>query len=294
MPRATGRAGAVPPLPVLRGGDGDHPEWRAYVKWVYGEEVPRGQSLDLNAFSWFYSTAPFDPALRPLDHNDASQALPLHTAWNCAGLWRPECKFSPYGCFVTQPAPDASAEAWTSSGRIEVLRINFPEVGAAWFYHAVGSGVFLNLDALPTRGAVLVSRGLPEDWRGGLFDDTAAAYMLDHGCSLLIMTHRFADARSEIVVRGPDVAAGLGVACPFVAGVFSTGLATPRPCECAASVELLNCRREVWQTLREEGRHLSWWLDFAGWLVCLQSVGVGCLIVVALWLQIRRRRTTSG
>jgi hypothetical protein len=292
MAQATGRAGAVPPLPVLRGGDVDHPEWRAYVKWVYGEDVPQGQTLDLNAFSWFYSTAPLGPALRPLDHNDTSQALPLHTAWNCAGLFQPECKFSSYGFFVTQPAPDASAEAWTSSGRIEVLRIQFPEVGAAWFYHAVGSGVFLNLDALPTRGSVSVSRGLPEDWRGGLFDDTAAAYMLDHGCSLLIMTHRFADARSEIVVRGPDAAAGLGVACPFAAGAFSTGLSTPRPCECASeSVELLNCRREVWQVLRDEGRYRSWWLDFSVWFACLlQSVGVGCLIVVALWMQLGGRR----
>lgn len=54
----------VPTLPVLTGRNRKaHARWHAYYERVYG--VPVRGRVDLNAFTWFYWSAPFDPPLTP-------------------------------------------------------------------------------------------------------------------------------------------------------------------------------------------------------------------------------------
>ena len=222
----------LPPLPVLLPGRQDYPEWRVYLRWVYGQEPP--EAVDLNGFSWIY--------------------------WN-----------SPLG--QLSAVPHVSSEALPA--------------GTAWFYSGVGSGVFLNLDALPSPGSVVVSSGLPPDWPGGVLDSLAASWMTQHDCSLLVLAERFADGRVEIVVRAPDDSGSEDATCPFSLTVFSTGFERS-PCVCRGDgVALLNCRPEVWGYLKT--RHPSTWassLFAAGgsWTV-LGFVAFFAAVVVAVLLQ---------
>lgn len=243
----------VPPLPVLLPGQQDHPEWRAYLRWVYGQEP--SEAVDLNGFSWFYWNSPLGK-LSTVPHG-SPEALPSGTAWTCESPWLPECRFGAYGFFVARPASADDMRLAVRRRRLEVLRVRFPEEGVAWFYSGVGSGVFLNLDSLPSPGSVVVSSGLPPDWHGVGMDSNAASWMTQHNCSLLVLAERFADGRVEIVVRAPDGSASEDATCPFSASAFSTGFERS-PCVCRGDgVALLNCRPEVWANLKS--RHPSTW-----------------------------------
>ena len=241
---------AVPKLPVFRPGQKDFPEWRAYLRWVYGDDAT--EDVDLNAFSWFYWRCPLGALQKPVPH-DSSEALPPHTAWICEQKLAPEYRFKAYGFFVTQPASVDDVRRLLLKERLEVLRVRFPETGVSWFYATVGSGVFLNLDALPSSGSMVVHKGLPDDWRGGVLDSTASAWMQDHDCAMLVVTERFADSRVEIIVRSPKNDSSRDMACPFTTAAFSSGF-SKTPCDCNADgTYLLNCRREVWQYLKTRG-----------------------------------------
>ena len=277
----------TPRLPVLRGGEADHPDWRRYITWVYGEDVPIGTEVDLNSFSWFYLNSPLARELQPVEHSMARTQLALNTAWTCSLPFKPECVFAPYGFFVSREPLEATVEAWTKTGRLEVTRVKFDETGAAWFYHAVGSGIFLNLDALPTAGQTMVSLGVPPGL--GLWDAGIGTYMKERDCNLLIIVDRFPDRRVEVVVRAASLDLPLDSSCPLPLSVFSTGLSTQQPCACSESVTLLNCRRDVTSFLK--GCKASLWTDFLFRIVfyLLATVAlVGC--IVALMLQARMAR----
>ena len=273
----------LPPLPVLLPGRQDYPEWRVYLRWVYGQEPP--EAVDLNGFSWFYWNSPLGQ-LSTVSHV-ASEVLPSGTAWTCELPWLPEYRFRAYGFFVARPSSAEDMRLRVRRRRLEVLRVQFPEEGVAWFYSGVGSGVFLNLDALPSPGSVVVSSGLPPDWPGGVLDSLAASWMTQHDCSLLVLAERFADGRVEIVVRAPDDSGSEDATCPFSLTVFSTGFERS-PCVCRGDgVALLNCRPEVWGYLKT--RHPSTWassLFAAGgsWTV-LGFVAFFAAVVVAVLLQ---------
>jgi len=272
----------VPPLPVLLPGQQDHPEWRAYLRWLYGQELL--EAVDLNDFSWFYWNSPLGQQ-STVPHM-AWEVLPAGTAWTCELPALPECRFRAYGFFVARPTSAEDMRRMVQQRRrLEVLRVQFPEQGVAWFYSGVGSGVFLNLDALPSPGSVVVSSGLPRDWQGGLMDSTAAAWMTQHDCSLLVLAERFADGRVELVVRAPDGLASEDATCPFVPAAFSTGLERS-PCACRGDgVALLNCRPEVWAYLKT--RHPSTWTSWL--LVAVNAwtvLGLGAFLAfVAVLLQ---------
>ena len=74
------------------------------------------------------------------------------TAWTCELPWLPEYLLRAFGFFVARPASAEDMRLRVRRLRLEVLRVQFPEEGVAWFYSGVGSGVFLNLDALPSLG----------------------------------------------------------------------------------------------------------------------------------------------
>lgn len=282
--------GTVPSLPVLRGGGHDHPEWRRYVEWVYGEPVPAGSELDLNAFSWFYWNAPLAAVLHPRRRTglDFAERVARNTAWTCFFPFLPQCKFSPYGFFVARRPPEPTVEAWTRAGRLEVARVRFHESGAAWFYHAVGSGVFLNLDALPVAGRPVVHVGpLPAL---GAWDNEVAAYMAALDCNLLVVQDRYQDGKVEIVVRAAAAAAPLDAACPFADAVFSTGLAARRPCSCSDGAALLNCRGAVAAFLEAQPSRL--WRAFL--LEALFYLWAATAAVALLALALRRPRLSWG
>ena len=270
-------------MPVLLPGQEDHPEWRAYLRWVYGQEPP--EAVDLNDFSWFYWNSPLGQ-LSAAPHV-SSEVLPAGTAWTCELPWLPEYRFRAYGFFVARPSTAEDMRLRVRRRRLEVLRVQFPEQGVAWFYSGVGSGVFLNLDTLPSPGSVVVSSGLPEDWQGGVLDSTAAAWMTRHDCSLLVLAERFADGRVELVARAPDGLASEDATCPFAPAAFSTGFERS-PCACRGDgVALLNCRAEVWAYLKT--RHPSAWAS--GLLAAASSwtvLGLGAFLAalfVAVLLQ---------
>lgn len=270
----------MPRLPVLQPGGTDFPEWRAYLRWVYGDDFPT--VVDLNTFSWFYWHSPlanFEPQ-QVLYQSLILMQQPV--AWVTLNPMVPEHRFAPYGFFVTQPFSAAQVETKLTSGRLEVLRAQFPESGVSWFYHTVGSGVFLNLDALPRKGRFLAFDGLPPDWQTSLYDTAAAEWMAQHDCSLLVIAKRFLDARVEVVVR-TDAQTSADVTCPFAASVLSTGAGSRLPCECSEGlVQLLNCRREVWADLLTRSWVVSPLLSLLG--LCL--IGLMLLLsFVAILLQ---------
>lgn len=277
---------AVPRLPILQGGQKDHPDWREYIRWVYGEDIPAGLRVDLNAFAWFYWGSPLDRVVRPLSRltsHDAS--FPENYAWLGEDPIVPETAFRSYGFFVSRAIPPLTAATLAGPGRLEVLRVKFNERGAAWFYYAPGSGVFLNLEALPVKGRSLVSVGDPPDL--GLFDQGVAAYMAARDCSLMVITQRFSDRRVEIVVRGADPDGSLDVTCPFEASVFSTGLFARLPCHCSSGKTLLNCRPEVFAALAPTA--LSWVSSASFYLSCGRLVVVVLLLMLTLFRQGRGR-----
>jgi hypothetical protein len=253
---------SAPRLPILSGDDNNHPEWRQYLDWVYGEGVPTGKEIDLNTFSWFYWASPLGTELRPLQQNvlwtRMAPPLALSTAWTCSLPFKPECSFSQYGFFVSREQPEETVEAWTKAGRIEVARIKFHETGAAWFYHAVGSGVFLNLDALPVSGQAMVHSGDLPDL--GLWDGGIGAYMKERDCNLLIIVDRFPNRMVEIVVRAASLDTPLDTTCPLSESVFSTGLSAKQPCVCSDDVKISNCRHDVSSILKTYKSSL--WTDF--------------------------------
>ena len=270
-------------MPVLLPGREDHPEWRAYLRWVYGQDP--SEALDLNAFSWFYWNSPLGQ-VSAVPHV-AGEALPSGTAWTCESAWLPEQRFKAYGFFVARACSAEDMRLRVRRRRLEVLRVQFPEEGVAWFYGGVGSGVFLDLDALPSPGSVVVSSGLPPDWPGGVLDSNAASWLTRHQCSLLVLAERFADGRVEIVARAPDGSGSEDATCPFPASAFSTGF-EGSPCVCRGDgVLLLNCRPEVWAYLKT--RHPSAWASslfaaVASWPL-LGLVAFTAALLVAVLLQ---------
>ena len=73
----------VPQLPVLTPENAKtYPEWHAYIKRVYNEPVR--VPIDLNTFTWFYYTAPFNVPIRPrrqLPHRRWTEQKPTHDHW---------------------------------------------------------------------------------------------------------------------------------------------------------------------------------------------------------------------
>ena len=139
-------------LPVLtQESIAEFPEWHAYIRHVYGESAVQLLPLDLNQLSWFYWFAPIRlNALFLCDWIDSYREAPFGTPWTgglAAWTWGPEHLVRAAGFFVHRPRwKDAE---FHRSERLEVMRIGpleqrgFVERNEMWFYHAVGSGIFV-------------------------------------------------------------------------------------------------------------------------------------------------------
>ena len=140
----------LPSLPVLTSTNAEeYPEWHAYVASLYGASPPFPIALD--TFSWFYWTAPLQlDAIYLCDWSDPYPEAPYGTPWT-GGLgaweWGPEHMVRRAGFFVHRE-PWAES-AYTSAERLEVMRIGpieyqgFVEDRQAWFFHAIGSGIYV-------------------------------------------------------------------------------------------------------------------------------------------------------
>lgn len=140
-------------LPLLqqattKGVEAPHRRWHDYYRSVYGENV--SNDVDLRQFTWFYWDAPLglDPAhVLPMPR-DAKGGVPIGRAWRGAMPlgWEPEGVLGSLG-FFRMAAPEPASHF--QRGRIEVLRVRTRWTaieamhGVAWFFHCVGSGVFL-------------------------------------------------------------------------------------------------------------------------------------------------------
>ena len=144
-------------LPVLTASNFvDHTEWYNYVRHIFG--VPVALPIDLNKLSFFYWPAPLPLSrLYLCDWREAGIAeVPFGTPWiGGVGSWQwgPEHLVRRAGFFVHRRpwARDALLQAT----RLEVMRVGplkseasiFDERGRMWFYHAVGSGIFVRAAA---------------------------------------------------------------------------------------------------------------------------------------------------
>ncbi|KAL3931040.1 MAG: hypothetical protein SGPRY_001289, partial [Prymnesium sp.] len=141
-------------LPVLtRNNTGQHPEWEGYLRRIYGSSLP--YPLDLNRFSWFYWFAPLHLShIFLADWSDPYEQAPYGTPWTggyAAWDWGPEHLVRRAGFFVHRPRWEESE--YQLAPRLEVMRCGpIPRQGFVegeatrklWFYHAVGSGVYLS------------------------------------------------------------------------------------------------------------------------------------------------------
>ena len=148
----------LPTLPILTASNiAEYPEWYAYVHSIYGPTIT--YPFDLNTLTWFYWSAPIRlQRMLLVDWLDAFDEAPYGTPWTggvAAWIWGPEHLVRRAGFFVHR-AP-WGAERLRHLERLEVMRIGpieqpgFTEMGEIWFYHAVGSGIYIRPHAIFSR-----------------------------------------------------------------------------------------------------------------------------------------------
>jgi len=241
-------------VPAVTAGDSS---WKKYLEVIYPDSDV--SSLDVNAFSWFYNTALFRDAhgtpvcLQVTKLNATNTSVPADTEgmpWVGSDMGTPEAFFSDIGFFVMRPMITPSAVK--SSRYLEVIRTGYGEKGVAWFYHAVGSGIFLDTKQLPTEGSIvavpdrkdLAASTVP--WS----DDSAAAYgyMFGNNIKLIAFTSAFYHPRTEIIVRLSQADESSASACPNVK-LWKGIPPKVTPCACADIPDphtFLNCGFAAW------------------------------------------------
>lgn len=144
-------------LPVLTRSNHDaFPEWHRYMHLVYKQQQVK-HPIDLNRFTWFYWFAPLRvERLFMASWNDSVPEVPYGTPWiggDHAWHWGPEHLARRLGFFVHRRR--RSPEYFSAAARLEVMRTRTRwtaksegKHGVAWFYHAVGSGIFLETSSL--------------------------------------------------------------------------------------------------------------------------------------------------
>ena len=145
------------------------------------------------------------------------------------------------------------------------------EKGVSWFFHAVGSGVFLQCHDLPTEGRIVVYRNRAE-WRrahGGrawVMDENILGVLEDEGIAMLIFTAADftvfntdgTNPSTEIVVRhrnrrSTELNAQHG-SCLDDSSIglrFRTGIGASLPCVCrprGPPLAAVNCDDTPFQT----------------------------------------------
>ena len=149
----------LPRLPVLNATTrGMYPEWHRYLESVYASPVMT--TIDLNAFEFFYWSAPLVPqALYRCDWEDRRPTIAFGTPWiggTSGATFGPEHLALRVGFFVYREIDFANIhERNRRAQTLEVLRVGPDrsgfletwEVGRneSWFFLLRGTGIFLTL-----------------------------------------------------------------------------------------------------------------------------------------------------
>lgn len=274
----------MPRLPVLTAANAlTEPHWHAYIRRVYHQPIEGDMVVDLNTFGWFWRGAADHAADGPV--NALLSETPCLSVCSldmdvvaCEGtLWHgdqgPEDVRSMGGFFVARPFLLPS-----SVPACDVLEVAHhindswenAEVGVSWFYHAPGSGVFLDCHELPRRDGRIVAytrrTDFPEVWDQSMDGPVKlATYMDRENIAMIVFTEADysnqrqvlgGNPRTEIIVRqnqavppsdwfGGYPEGGLPHrACltdDEIGMRFHTGFGGARPCACDATVDFLNC-----------------------------------------------------
>eukprot|EP00747_Dinoflagellata_sp_TGD_P188504 gnl/TRDRNA2_/TRDRNA2_47624_c0_seq1.p1 gnl/TRDRNA2_/TRDRNA2_47624_c0~~gnl/TRDRNA2_/TRDRNA2_47624_c0_seq1.p1 ORF type:complete len:327 (-),score=9.93 gnl/TRDRNA2_/TRDRNA2_47624_c0_seq1:23-1003(-) len=244
----------------------EHPLWHKYFERVYHQEVTAHQ-VDLNKFTWFYWDAPLNISKDKIKQVhcvlDASENTPPGNieghdgmAWIGAPSTAPEEYLSEIGFFVERP----KRKGIHLETRVEVMHVgtNINEAGGVkWFYHTIGSGIFLDLDSLrQTHGKVhqLDSLNTNPDTIADEMKTPGALPNQPFALSTLILTRGSAcclsgGPRTEIIVReepANDSSSASWLSdpkgsCPRLP--FSSGYNDNErlPCLCDSESKFLNC-----------------------------------------------------
>jgi hypothetical protein len=137
------------PLPILTKDNSEqYPEWHTYYKTVYG--TPISNPVDLNTFNFFYNYSPI------------CNNINIHNIF-CDGQVQSKYSTLPYGSYITFKGKPIYPEVIISSigffvkrklsanilngDYIEIIRTSggegLHERGVMWFYHTIGSGLFI-------------------------------------------------------------------------------------------------------------------------------------------------------
>lgn len=215
-----------------------YPDWHAYYEKVYKEPVT--EAVDLNKFTFFYYYSPLHkPArLKVVTWNDT----PVYDNEMWIGLkekWSPEWKLNQdIGFFVHR-------RSTISHDMIEVLRTDVsqsypvdPERKVCWFYHTIGSGIFLKI---PKQVLVLNERRDLNEYGIQWTNDTDEAVfeMLERlHIDMLIVKYSPSvekSPRTEIIVRHSQN--DLAKTCCDPLPLYRLG----KKCMCSNSNPVLNC-----------------------------------------------------
>ena len=276
----------MPLLPVLSEANRfTEAGWHNYVTHVYGSALPTGQQLDLNNLNFFYSKQgkhATDQIATLLNETHvrvsscvkvckAGKAMRTFagTPWVGSDPATPAGAFKKLGFFVRRPflSPQSMRK---SCMRLEVshARTAFHggEQGVAWYFHTIGSGIYLDCQQLPTRGRVAVHRNRKtfEAHEGFKWIDDRhfpRIWMRAHGVAMVIFTredfwhwgHSGENPRAEIIVLLPNASS---TARPRSTGACPRGVRTlagwngSHECECKPDREFLTCASGVRKQLR--------------------------------------------
>jgi len=229
----------LPRLPILSAlNRGSEREWHTYVERIYGAPVPEHALVDLNAFTFFYThwdahDAADTPPATLIEQSMCLAVCAAHlntntyigTPW--IGHSYPRTfvaanAFGAIGYFVRRPEPHP--EEMERCSRLEVGHVlstyKGGERGVSWFFHTVGSGVFLSCTDLRRRGrikAYTTRRHFVELEHVNWDNDESFPwrFMEQHGLSALIFTaadfgkYGFShpgqrSPRTEVIVRHKD------------------------------------------------------------------------------------------
>ena len=203
----------LPQLPVLTSSNRmQYPLWHAYVERAYHQRIEGSATLDANAWSFMYrgdlseSLLAADSCLEVCELEAWPNRRPVYEGTPFVGDAGPESLAGSGGFLVHRPfITDDAAQACS---RLEVMHVKTEwldgESGVSWFFHAIGSGVFLDCHDLPVSGSIEVHRNrqaFVDDhggWWGERGDAEVRDKMEDHDIALLIFT------ASDFTVFGTD------------------------------------------------------------------------------------------
>ena len=243
--------GLLPTLMQL----GQQSDWDAYLKMVYGKNVQ--YPVVLSDFNWFYfDRFPLRRTVHPVLLDIYSRSVTGHAFQPWEEFRWPERKkigffvqsFNPELPVESQPEPLRSGFANDTWVEVMRARIWHPDESlGTWYWHAKGSGVWINLGR-----TLVVDRACERTALGLLTPSISRAKQYDTAqltVSAHTLPHAMTNSRFEIVDfrkhAAPPTAQSLSV-CPPPAADARKGWLHTEPCRCNARAQtMINCASKL-------------------------------------------------